>query len=1183
MIAERDELTLRVFPALRKVCEERGIAWGEVDLRWGIPPEKSEQGEALGICLQYIDKCRPYFIGMLGERYGWVDPAAPEKVKDDFPWVQECADRSITELEILHGVLNNPRMEDHAYFYFRDPAYPESAKFKAAVPEKDRADYRAESPEAAKKLAALKERIRTSGFPVRENYPDPVRFGELVKEDLMRVIDSLAPPPAPLTDAERASKVLDREEMAHEAFAASRFGVYIPRQEYFDRLDEHARADGPPLVVLGESGSGKSALLAHWAFRYRLRHPGDLVLIHFVGASSESTDWASMLRRFMGEFKQKFYLPDEIPVKEEELMAAFRNWLSMAGARGRVVLVIDALNQLEDRNGAPDLAWLPPKIPANVRLVLSTLPGRPLDAVRKRNWPGMAVEPLTVAEREALITCYLKRYYRELSGPVKRELASAPQCENPLYLRALLEEIRIHGVFERLADQTREYLAVRTVDELYEKILERYERDYERDRPALVADTVSLIWAARRGLSKPELMDLLGTDGTPLPDAYWAPLYLAMEHSLIEKNGRITFFHDYLRTAVEHRYLPAEESKRSAHLRIADYFTGQPASTRRVDELPWQLAEAAEWDRLVGLLTDPPFFRSVWNAREYDVKRYWVQTETGSSHRMVDAYRPVIREPASVDSSFLWSLLTLFYQTGHLDEASSLGEYLIKSSRELGNVDSLQGCLGNQAVILADRGDLDGAMALHKEQERICREPGNVDGLQGCLGNQALILYARGDLDGAMALLKEQERICRELGNVDGLSACLGNQALILKGRGDLDGAMALLKEQERICRELGNIDGLSACLGNQALILQDRGDLDGAMALLKEQERICRELGNVDGLQGCLGNQANILYARGDLEGAIALHKEKERICRELGNVDELSACLGNQAVILKARGDLDGAMALHKEKERICRDLGDVDGLQISLGNQALILKARGDLDGAMALLKEQERICRELGNVNGLQISLGNQGNILKARGDLDGAMALLKEQERICRDLGDVDWLQISLGNQALILYARGDLDGAMALHKEEERICRELGNVDGLSASLGNQALILQDRGDLDGAMALLKEQERICRELGNVDGLQISLGNQANILYARRDLDGAMALHKEKERICRDLGNVEGLAYSLINQSLILAQQNHHQEALAKAEEAYRLASSHGYAALAKQIMPILEHLKRLK
>ena len=145
-------------------------------------------------------------------------------------------------------------------------------------------------------------------------------------------------------------------------------------------------------------------------------------------------------------------------------------------------------------------------------------------------------------------------------------------------------------------------------------ILARYERDYERDRPGLVKDAVSLLWAARRGLSKSELMDLLGTGGKPLPAAYWAPLYLAMEHSLVEKDGTITFFHDYLRTAVEHRYLPAVELKRTGTPSDCRLFCGSAGRSRRIEELPWQLAEAAEWDRLVALLMDPSFFVAAWNA-----------------------------------------------------------------------------------------------------------------------------------------------------------------------------------------------------------------------------------------------------------------------------------------------------------------------------------------------------------------------------------------------------------------------------------------------------------------------------------------------------------------------------------------------------------------------------------------
>jgi hypothetical protein len=93
---------------------------------------------------------------------------------------------------------------------------------------------------------------------------------------------------------------LDREAMDHEAFAQSRARVYIGRDEYFQRLEAHASGAGDKaLVVLGESGSGKSALLANWALRHRAAHPDDFLLLHFIGGTPDSADLAAMLRRIM--------------------------------------------------------------------------------------------------------------------------------------------------------------------------------------------------------------------------------------------------------------------------------------------------------------------------------------------------------------------------------------------------------------------------------------------------------------------------------------------------------------------------------------------------------------------------------------------------------------------------------------------------------------------------------------------------------------------------------------------------------------------------------------------------------------------------------------------------------------------------------------------------------------------
>ena len=123
MQVERDELVKRVFPQLRKLCDRRGVSWGEVDLRWGITDEQRAEGRVLPVCLEEIRRCRPFFIGLLGGRYGWVPDAIDPELTGREPWLEGQAGHSVTELEILHGVLNDPEMAEHSYFYLRDPGY----------------------------------------------------------------------------------------------------------------------------------------------------------------------------------------------------------------------------------------------------------------------------------------------------------------------------------------------------------------------------------------------------------------------------------------------------------------------------------------------------------------------------------------------------------------------------------------------------------------------------------------------------------------------------------------------------------------------------------------------------------------------------------------------------------------------------------------------------------------------------------------------------------------------------------------------------------------------------------------------------------------------------------------------------------------------------------------------------
>ncbi|MBN2573021.1 MAG: DUF4062 domain-containing protein, partial [Deltaproteobacteria bacterium] len=769
MREEREELVKQVFPELRRLCDSRAVVWSEVDLRWGVTDEETAEGKVLPICLAEIHNCRPYFVGIIGERYGWVPEAIDPDLLRAQPWLGEHLRKSVTELEILHGVLNDPAMAEHAFFYFREPAY---ARGKPAE------DFAEASAERRRQLEDLKARIRQAHregklkYAPRESYADPKALGELVRKDLSEIIERVFP-------ADRTPDALSREIAEYEAAGRSRLRVYVAREEYYRRLDEHVAGDGPPLVVLGESGAGKTALLANWVARWRAQKREGvrpLLIQHYIGATPSSTDWVAMARRVLGELDRCFELKLEIPDKAEALRMAFANGLYRAAAAGRVVLVLDALNQLEDRDQAPDLPWLPPEVPPNVRLIVSTLPGRSLDELARRQWPTMTVGLLTVEERRELIPRYLRQYGKSLATDQVERLASAEHTKTPLFLRTMLDELRLWGEHETLVRRIDDYLAAKSIPDLFKKVFVRWEEDYGGETYR-VSDVLSLLVSARRGLSVHELLQVLGGQDQPLPRAVLAPLLYAAGDVLVDRSGLLNLSHDFARQAVLDTCLSADATRRQFHLRLADHFGKLALGPRKIDELPWQLERAEEWQRLSDLLAEEELFEAAWKANEFEVKAYWASVERSSSLRMVEAYAGVIA--GQHGKGIAWRVGLMLGATGHPGEAMAIRQRLAEQYRAAGDLGNLQASLGNQAGILYAWGKLDEAMALHKEQEGICRQLGNLDGLQKSLGNQANILHARGRLDDAMALHREGERICRQLANLDGLQASLNNQALI--------------------------------------------------------------------------------------------------------------------------------------------------------------------------------------------------------------------------------------------------------------------------------------------------------------------------------------------------------------------------------------------------------------------
>jgi hypothetical protein len=991
MHGERDELVKRAFPQIRKLCESRGVTFTEVDLRWGVTDEQKAEGNVLSVCLAEIRNCRPYFIGLIGERYGWVpDEISPNLIEHE-PWLGACGGHSVTELEILHGVLNDPAMAGHALFYLRDPAY-----LKHLPKGAHRADFASEGPESAEKLARLKDRIRCSGFPVRESYRDPHELADSVLSDLRDTVNRLFPEgsePDPL----------DRESAEHEAFARSRAQVYVARPADFRALDEHAEGTGTALVVLGESGSGKSALLANWALGRREHHSGAVLLMHFVGATPESADVGLILRRLVGELKRRCDLPREIPDRTDRLQAEFGDWLAAAGEKFRIVLVLDALNQIEDRDEALDLAWLPEALPANVRVIVSTLPGRALDEAARRGWRSLYVEPLAPEEREALVVSYLGLYSKALSAARVRQIVESPATANPLYLRGLLDELRLFGVHERLDERLAYYLAAPTPEELYARVLARYEADYETDRPGLVRESMSLLQSARRGLSETELLDLLGHGGVPLPRAQWAPLALAAESMLVNRSGLIRFSHDYVREAVRQKYLPRPRDRRALHRRLADHFESREVGRRRfawIRTMPALLifvvyaAIVAGGSRLLAAIDEDSrqstFVRLllispaivvlvlaaalslwlVWGLARV-IKRVGDRLPARGSSRRRPKDSGHVGEAASGSASLRcveelpwqlaragawWRLYDLLRAPAFFLQAWRADAFSVVASwREIE-----PGTYGRAGRLMARTRELDGAFRdlfggrILDAYRRIMANPVRHRALSAPV---AQLLIESGHHHQASALVDSLVRYDERHEDSARLGTALVLQADGFRASGYSVATLAAYKRAERFCGPSGDQGLLSRCLEGRAFVALERGAVDDALALIQEAERLARIAGDPAILARDLFSSAKIRRARREPAGALPALEEAGRLLRSIGNRAELARVLEEKRGVLTDLGDLAAARQAHHRATLLRAEMGAPDEPESAIS-------PAGQLDSRLAALRLDEHEYRRAG---------------------------------------------------------------------------------------------------------------------------------------------------------------------------------------------------------------------------
>jgi len=756
MHAERDWLVKRVFPALRERLQQYRIHLVDIDLRWGITEEEAQHDRVLDLCLHEIDECRPFFVGILGERYGWVPGSFSEEAASKYGWVQYQTGKSVTELEIVYGVLRDPKMHGHGIFFFRDPT------FIADLPDAKRDDFRAEDEESTRKLAALKQAIRDAGLPCPplENYPcryaglrincrlvsneltghpdwealrkvaedgivDPEEYGRLseyqrelahrfgvvhltaleefgrqVSEQLWRAIqDEHHLPETPPVVSLAETDPLAEEADYHEQFMESRLRVYVGRQEIHDQLTAFADGEATcPCLVTGPSGCGKSAVLARFARSYAENYADVLVIPHFVGASPGSTDLRQMLRRFCLILQQRFGPVDEVPQDVPGLVSHFRQVLDSVPENARVVLLIDALNQLDEAGNAHSLYWLPWKLPPQVKLLLSCIdesiwytPGAEpsgtrsvpdtmdeavLKALTPRPLERLEVHPLTGEERLEIVSRVPSMSAKKLDPKQIGLLLGNPATQTPLFLLVAMEELRGFGLYEhvnsRIAAFPRE--GGDPVGTLFGQVIERLQGEFD---PEVVCAVLALIACSRIGISQREMLEMIEGIGVEESTTDLFPVLRQIRPYLQYRGELLDYFHRGLYRAVENIHLSDRSRRQAWHNHLAVYFRKkadpgsdapwQSGHSRGLSELPYQLSSAGEDDQLHEILRSVPYLHErcrLTGVYELIEDFFAFAPQQSGTPRQCAAYETLLRRHAHRLSRFPDLLFSLVYHEG---------------------------------------------------------------------------------------------------------------------------------------------------------------------------------------------------------------------------------------------------------------------------------------------------------------------------------------------------------------------------------------------------------------------------------------------------------------------------------------------------------------------------------------
>jgi hypothetical protein len=446
----------------------------------------------------------------------------------------------------------------------------------------------------------------------------------------------------------------------HNQFAMNRSANFVGRTSTLKAIDHYIslykKKDVIPLILYGEGGTGKSAIMSKAYQHIQKEHLNAIVLGRFIGGVPGCEEVSQILKDLIEDICRYYQSPIPEPLQTaREINQAFDEVLNLSTKEAPLILFIDSIDQLTNTDNALLLEWLPKKLNQFTRLILSTREGITLTSAKLRVPNSLKLVPaMSLADGSKMLDAWLSSYQearfnagitptigRKLSPIQKRSvLEQFKNCSKPLWLKLVYEEVRQWHSW----DPPRQFPS--QIKSMVSELINSRLLNDEKHLPTFTHRALAYIAAGRFGLSEEELAKALGADDAvrrefsntektdkkwpsdraQLPPILWSRLYFDISPYLTtaKVDGAILFryFHREFKEVIEEELLK-EKVGEEIHSRLAHLFSKmgdqnldllfkqtdisgdqQSQSLRRIMEEPWQLIRAKKIEDFSNLISN---------------------------------------------------------------------------------------------------------------------------------------------------------------------------------------------------------------------------------------------------------------------------------------------------------------------------------------------------------------------------------------------------------------------------------------------------------------------------------------------------------------------------------------------------------------------------------------------------